>query len=290
MRYSGSDGREQGSNGRPSRSAAGLLGVAALLSCGLEEPIPAVPGTYELAEGLRVERIRAPLPEDEDESPLLTLVRIDPSRYEPVLLTAHAQGSSRTALQWLREFDLQGVINASMYLPNNRSTGFMVESGHVNNPAVNPAFGGFLAFGPKRPALAPLVFEGVDCEGFDLERLRRDYSSIVQNYRLLDCNGRPTPWRDGKSYTTAAIGLDGDGRLVLVHTGTPCRVNQLASWLCEPEYGLVPAHFVEGGADASLVVQAGGRSLREVGSFESGYGNRSGLRSIPNVIGIRPRP
>ena len=44
-------------------------------------------------------------------------------------------------MQLVANFDLLGVINASMFMPSLRSTGLMVDHGVVNNGLDNPKFG-----------------------------------------------------------------------------------------------------------------------------------------------------
>lgn len=218
----------------------------------------------------------------------VTLVHIDPARYELRLLTADRHGPPRTVDQWTAEFGLLGAINASMYLPNLRSTGLMIDDDRPNNPAVNPRFEGILAFGARDADRPPVLFTGTDCEGFDLDSLRAHYRTIVQNYRLLDCEGTPLNWEDRKLYSAAAVGMDRRGWVVFVHTGTPSRTADLARWLAQPKWGLVAAHFVEGGSDASLLLRAGGERVAVIGGYEGGVGGRS-FRPVPNVIGFVPR-
>ena len=218
----------------------------------------------------------------------VTLVHIDPARFELQLFTEARDGKARTVESWVRDHSLAGAINASMYLPNLRSTGYMIDRGHVNNPAVNPRFGGFLAFGPQREGIAPVVLVGTECDDYDLEALRRDYATLVQNYRLLDCEGGAIPWEDRKLYSSAAIGLDRRGWVVFVHSGGPVRMSDFANWLASEEWGLVAAHFVEGGTDASLLIEIDELSVRQIGSYEGGFGGNQ-FRPLPNVIGFRPR-
>jgi hypothetical protein len=273
------------------------VAIAALLACG-----PSLAGcgdsqgrsgehaaTLQPAPGIEVHRRWPPGRSEVGNRDLpVTLVHVDPERYEFRLLTAERHGAPRTAEQWLGEFDLLGVINASMYMPNLRSTGLMIDDDKLNNPAVNPRFQGVFAFGARDEADPPVVFTGTDCEGFDLDELRARYRSVVQNYRLLDCEGTPLHWEDRKLYSAAAIGLDRRGWVVFVHSGSPSRTQDLARWLAQPKWGLVAAHFVEGGTDASLLVQTERAKVAVIGGYEGGIGGRS-FQAVPNVIGFVSR-
>lgn len=276
--------------GRRWALASALLGCAAALACG--DPAARSSESADLvriAPGLEVHRRWPPGRSEVGNRDLpVTLVHIDPARYEFRLLTSDRHGSPRTVEQWAGEFDLLGAINASMYLPNLRSTGLMIDGERLNNPALNPRFEGVMAFGAYAADDPPVVFTGTDCEGFDLDSLRTHYRTLIQNYRLLDCEGTPLDWEDRKLYSAAAVGMDDRGWVVFVHAGSPSRTQDLARWLAQPKWGLVAAHFVEGGTDASLLVQMGDQRVAVIGGYEGGIGGRS-FRPVPNVIGFVAR-
>lgn len=253
-----------------------------------QEAFPRVEGRTEVVPGLVLERVLAPATESVRRAPLVTLVRIDPHVFGFQLFTAQRYGRSRTPPEWLAEFGLTGVINASMYMPNLRSVALMVDGETVNNGYDHPAYEGYLAFGPKQEGLSPVVLRGRTCEGFDVSRLRQQYRVVIQNYRLLDCGGFPIAWQDRKLYSTAAVGLDDRGWVVFIHTGEPYRMEDLSRWLATDELGLVAAVFVEGGPAAALMVDVDGRRVEEVGMHEGTRSDRPGFRSVPNVIGFRP--
>lgn len=282
-------GRHAGARGRA--VLAGVLFVCAVTAaCG--EP-PARSGEHDdplrPAPGIEVHRRWPPGRSEVGNRDLpVTLVHIDPARYDLRLLTSDRHGSPRTVEQWAAEFDLLGAINASMYLPNLRSTGLMIDDDRLNNPALNPRFEGVMAFGAHADDDPPVLFTGTDCEGFDLDSLRVRYRTVIQNYRLLDCAGTPLEWEDRKLYSAAAVGLDERGWVVFVHAGSPSRTQDLARWLAQAQWGLVAAHFVEGGTDASLLMQVGDERIAVVGGYEGGIGGRS-FRPVPNVIGFVAR-
>ena len=266
-----------------------LLGPLVSGCAGGREGVPAEAALLRPVDGIEIHRRWPPgRSASGGRDRPVTLVHVDPSRYRLRLLTAERHGEARTASRWLEEFGLVAVINASMYLPNLRSTGLMIDDELTNNPAVNPRFEGVMAFSPVDATDLPVVFTGTDCEGFDLEDLRARYRTVIQNYRLLDCEGAPIEWEDRKLYSTAAIGLDRRGWIVFVHSGTPSRTQDVARWLAREDWGLVAAHFVEGGADASLLVEAGGERVAVIGGYEGGLGGGS-FRPVPNVLGVVAR-
>ena len=264
-----------------------LLALSMLLSACGEAAGPSLSGRVRLRAGLEVQRVTASDLGSGSESGLLTLIYFDPAYFELQLLTAAEHGDPRPADQWLEDFGLVAVVNASMYLPNQRSTGFMVDHERMNNPAVNPSFGGFLGFGAADTSLDSWIFAGEDCEGFSVEGLRHDYPVVVQNYRLLNCDAGPITWTDTRSYSAAAIGRDSRGWLIFAHSGAAIATSEFARWLALPRFGLTDAHFVEGGPDASLMLRDGSQELRIIGSWP---GVRpSGFRDVPNVLGVLAR-
>lgn len=268
------------------RVTLALVALCSVAGCGQSSGGPET-GRIRIRDGLEVQQVATRelgAPADEG---LLTLVYFDPARFDLRLLTAAEYGDPRPADQWLEEFGLIAVVNASMYLPNQRSTGLMVDHERENNPAVNPRFGGFLAFGTRDSTLTPWVFAGEDCDGFSLDALRRDYPIVVQNYRLLDCEGEPFTWSDSRAYSSAAIGRDRRGWLVFAHSGVACLTSDFARWLSLPRFGLTDAHFVEGGPEASLMLRDAGHEFRVIGAWPGV--RASGFRSVPNVLGVVER-
>lgn len=243
-------------------------------------------GSGSAPAGIQVERIQAPASAHVRVPPTVTVVTVDPGLHELDLLTQQETGRARPLDAWAEEFDLTGVINASMHLANGRSAGFMQDGGTLNNGRDNPAYSGFLAFQPHDPADPPVLLAGRDCDGFDLDDLRARFSVVLQGYRLLACDGSAMAWADPKLYSAAAIGVDGAGNLVLVHTGGAWRMSEFAEWLATRE--LVGAIFVEGGPEAGLYVDLGEDAVREIGTY-LGIPRSGRFREVPNVVGFRPR-
>ncbi len=243
---------------------------------------PPCPGRSELAPGLLAERVLLP---SGDGGACVTLVRIDLARYRLEVRTARADGGARPAPRWVADFGLAAVINTSMFGDDLRSIGMLRDARAVNSDRDNPKLGGFLAFDPVDPADPPAVISGRDCPGFDLAALRRRYRGLVQNYRLLDCQGAAIRWADPKIYSSAAIAVDRDGRMVFLHARAPMQMTALAGALADLD--LAGALYVEGGPEASLVAGP----VAEVGSFETGFFDHSNRAfwDIPNVLAAAPR-
>ena len=259
-------------------------GVAEAESC------PSKLAVTKLAPGLTLERkrpaIAPPLP---GASPCLWMVRVDPKKFSLHLATA-TMAKARTPAEWIASSEFVAVINAAMYAPSGRPTGFTVAKGKVINGHVNRQYGAYLAFGPRKKGLPAVEMASPRCAGFDLERLRRDYHSIVQNYRLLDCDAKAVSWKDPKMHSAAAVAVDTRGRVVFVHMVTPYRMREFSRILADPELGLAAAMFVEGGTPAQMSLRRGQSVVERIGAYEALGLRRGGTpEALPNVLGFRPR-
>jgi hypothetical protein len=221
----------------------------------------------------------------------LDLVRIDLSRYAMKILAGARDGGARPAPRWADDFGLVAVINLAMFKDEGAPVALAVDARGALTAKDTAAFGGFLAFDPIDPRDPPVAVAGRPCKDFDLVALRRRYRAVVQSYRLVDCDGGAIAWKDAKSYSAAAVGVDRTGRLVLVHARAPFTMRALSAALARPALGVAGAIFVEGGPEASLIVHGGAGSLERVGSFETGFVETDDNRrfwDLPNVLGVIP--
>jgi hypothetical protein len=239
--------------------------------------------------GVVVERVRASrAPRVPAGDRRITIVRVDPARYRFRFLGERYEGRRRPLTQWVRDFRLSGGINAGMFLPDGRSVGFMQQDGAVRSDRRPSRFDAAIGFGPRGAAVA-----GPGC-GTTLAALRASHPSVLQARKLMvDCVGRARPWPNRRRYSAAAVGLDTDGHVVLIHARTPYRMEVLARMLAAPALRLRGVAYMEGGPEASLVVDVPSvERVREVGSWEDGFNDNDHNRAfwdLPNVIGFAPR-
>jgi hypothetical protein len=260
------------------------------------EPAPAADMTCPtaprmLAPGLEHERQPLGATAATAEAACVDVLRIDLARFKPRLLSAARDGASHPAPTWRETFHLAAVINAGMFHSDGKPVGMLVEDG-VALGNDNPKYAGYLAFDPRNTADPPIVIAGRGCDNFDLSALRKHYRSIVQSSRLLGCAGEALPWADPKQYSVAAIGVDRDGRLVMLHARAAVTMTQFAAALASPSMHLAGALFLEGGPEASLVARGSDAELSRVGSYETGFVENDGNTAfwwLPNVIGVEPR-
>ena len=169
----------------------------------------------------------------------------------------------------------------------------MLVTGEGEVGQANAKLGGVLAFDPRDPADAPVLITGKACAGYDLAAIRGRYRSIVEGYRLLDCDGAAIRWADAKHYSAAAIGVDRAGHAIMLHARAPVTMTELANAVSAAGPAIAGALFVEGGPEASVVVRGDGdRALALLGSYETGFHEDDDNRdfwALPNVIGAVAR-
>ncbi|MBS1119365.1 MAG: hypothetical protein H6Q90_1593 [Deltaproteobacteria bacterium] len=252
---------------------------------GAPEPCPVE--RPSLGPGLTVDRWAIAGIRAAGASPCLDVVRADLARFRLVALSADGKGKPATA--WRDDAGLAAVTNAGMFHDGGAPVGLVVSGGNVRG-IDNPKFSGFFAWDPVSPGDPPVVVGGRGCPGFDLATLRRRYRSLVQSYRLLDCDGHALAWQDPKHYSAAGIGVDRAGRVVFLHARAAFTMAELATTLAS--HDLTGAVFLEGGPEASLVARGPEGALSLVGSYETGFVENDDNHepwALPNVIGLVAR-
>jgi uncharacterized protein YigE (DUF2233 family) len=251
------------------------------------------PSPWEaLALGLEAGRFPSPQKASVGDS-VVTVVRVDPARYELRLLSAKLLGLARglEAPEWAERYGVQGVINASMFQADSlTSIGYMRDGERVNNRRWNKDNAVFAA-GPTAPGLPEARILDRSCE--DWEALSKQYRVLVQNIRMLDCEGRNTWAAATRKWSTASVGTDREGRVLLVHARSAWTTHDFVDVLRALPLGLTRLMYVEGGPEASLYVKVGKRvAVSEMGSFETGFFENDENHAywpLPNVIAFAPR-
>ena len=217
----------------------------------------------------------------------ITVLRLDPNSVEFVLLNSSNTGRAASLSGWADQEGLAAAINASMYLPDQKtSTGYMRSGEHENNGRVVTNFGAFFVAGPRAPALPNAALLDRVKDPWE-ERLPL-YDIVVQNYRLIDAEGRMLWLPGGPSHAAAAIAQDQQGHILFIHCREPMTGTEFGNLLLTLPLDLRMAMYVEGGSQAGLLVRAGdvntvwmGRHMADL--WTSGNKNAP----LPNVLGVK---
>lgn len=246
-------------------------------------------GEWRLLEpGLELAELPLPAASDLGDS-RLSVLRIDPARFDLVLLNASAPGQDQplTARAWCEQAGLAAAINASMYQTDFKtSVGLMRTAEHVNNAHLGKDRA-VLAFDRADDGVPPADIIDLTCQ--DFAALRARYRTLVQSIRMVSCTGENRWQQQPRKWSTAAIGIDKHGRVLFMHCRSPYTTHDLIEGMLALPLDLAKAMYVEGGPEAQLYLRSGDFELERVGSFETGFMETNANTAawpVPNVVGI----
>jgi phosphodiester glycosidase len=218
------------------------------------------------------------------------ILRLDPALYRLRLFNASApeEGRPFSARGWADRHGLVAVINSSMYQADMRSSvALMRTTGHVNNPRLSKDKA-VLAFDAIEPGVPPVQIIDRECQDFDT--VSRSYRTLIQSIRMVSCHGANVWSQQTSAWSTAAIGIDGKGRVLFIHARAPHTTHDLIATLLELPIDLKGAMYTEGGQEAQMFVRAGGKEYEFLGVVGDS-GSDPGLKlawPVPNVVGAEP--
>lgn len=219
----------------------------------------------------------------------LVLARIHPDKYNFVLCMASEQGRAMSFKDWGESQGLKLAINASMFLPDERtSTGYMQNATHSNNDHIGSRLGAFLVAEPFDPQVKPRVAIIETSEDGWRQRIQQ-YAIRVQNYRLLTREGN-VPWdKESRRNSIAAIGQEKDGHIVFMVSVLPLTVSEFGDIIRRVLPELENTVYVEGSAKVGMYLHGDSKEYIWQGRKSLVYTPAPPDTLIPNVIGIRPR-
>lgn len=250
----------------------------------------------------------------------IMVVRVDPAYFDFVIRAATMPGEQpRTLQDWAAKHNLAATINAGMYLPDGlTNTGYLRVGDHLNNPRMSRTFGALFLSEPLEAAQTKTVSSAsasrspsaasatttttaasavssqpsallLDRSDPAFESLPAHYANAVQNYRMVNANRRML-WRPApQEHAIAALGVDGSGRILLIHCREPVTGVDFATMALELPIDLRTLMYLEGGTHAGLYVRPGGSQLR-VGRHPADFWTDGSVRQLlPNIIGVRAK-
>jgi hypothetical protein len=272
------------------RSAALALVLAGAGGTDRASTEPPSAGAWRtVAPGVEVARLPAT-----PGGPHVTVVRVDPRRNAFRLLSASLEklDPPPTAPEWVERSGVLGVINAGMFQDDHRTpVAYARSAASAVNGRWNKDNAVFVAE-PGDPARPPARILDRTCD--DVPKEEPGYGLALQNIRMLDCQGRNVWAQQPRKWSTACVGADADGRILLVHVRAPYSTHDLIDVLRALPLGLTRLMYVEGGPEASLYLKVGGETIvSEMGSFETGFFESDDNRRfwpLPNMLAFGPRP
>lgn len=266
-----------------------LLGALTLAIVLGTRPADSRPSAWRnLEKGLDMGIFQAPRKSILGDS-LIRILRANTNYFGLRLLNASSgdQGKRHSVKDWVDKNGLIAAINASMYQKDMKtSVSYMKTRQHTNSAWVSKDKT-ILAFDPNDKNLPPVQIIDQDCKDFN--KLREFYGTLIQSIRMVSCNGENMWEPSEKMWSTAAIGLDKQNRILFIHVRSPYTTHDLINILLELPIDLKQAMYVEGGADAQLYINTGKENHEFVGSYSSGsreHDENIFSRPVPNVLGL----
>jgi len=223
------------------------------------------------------------------------ILRIDPALWqlEAVGISQTADSSGHTAREWSQSRKFSAAINAGMFATDFKThLGYMGSGAHVNNGKVN-AYQSVAAFDPRDAKGSPRfrVFD-LDASGVSFSEIQKNYSSAIQNLRLIKRPGTNQWSQQDRKWSEAALGEDNAGRVLFIYSRSPFSMHDLNNELLAAGIGIVAAQHLEGGPEAQLYLHVGSTEMEMYGSYETSFrenDSNSAAWPIPNILGVRPR-
>ncbi len=248
----------------------------------------------KLDEGMAYCEIDAPEKSPVNDSKL-TIVRIDPSKFEFDFFTAtEFGGKARSASCWAEEFGLQFVVNTGMYSygKGHPNKGYLKNYEHINNPRMSGYYNAMLVMHPKDSTRLPFEIIDMTCNGWS--SIKGRYNSFCQGMRMIDCNGNPMAFEKNpnQSCSMVLVSSDPEGTIYFVFTRSPYTHKTMIRFLKSFPFDLRQTVYLEGGPEASLYINTGKDTISKFGCYVSKTWERDDndhFWEIPNVIGIRKK-
>ncbi len=218
----------------------------------------------------------------------LVVVRINPKYFDFVLHSIGKDASyPKTLDQWATEKKLVAVINASMYLPGGRSTGYMRDGDYINNDHIAKKFGAF--FVANRQKNKGPSAKIVEKNAQQTPHFLQNYDLIIQNYRLISSERKILWSAGGQKHSIAAVGEDAQGRILFMHCRNPIDAHTFATFVLRLPLDVRTVMYVEGGAQAGMVLRQGDTNTFWGGRHPADFFLGNVAVALPNVLGVQRR-
>jgi len=217
-------------------------------------------------------------------SPGVAAVRLDPThcRIEPY----HEQefSGSATILEWKERLKSPVVLNAGLYDMNRRHLGTLRRDGHDLGGSRHVTWKGVLALHPREAGLSPAAL--LDLNLPEDVALEKKYATAVQSMMLFDRNGVIRVRQTDRIARRSAVAMDKQGRVLLVVTEGAYTLWDIGVLLRESGWELVQALALDGGNEASLVVDLNGVRYRSFENDRSGS-DAATLVTLPAILAVQ---
>lgn len=217
-------------------------------------------------------------------SPGIAAVRLDPARgrLEPYHELEFSQ--TATIVEWEERLHAPVVLNAGLYDTHRRHLGTLRRQGRDLGGNRHVSWKAVLVLDPKEAGLAPAAL--LDLTQPEDVALEDKYATAIQSMMLFDRKGDIRVRRSDRLARRSAIALDNQGRVILLVTEGAYTLWDIGALLRESGWDLVQALALDGGNEASLIVDANGVRYRSYENDRSGS-DAATLVTLPSILAVR---
>ena len=223
----------------------------------------------------------------------ITVVRFDPREWQFEFVgVGNSEDPTQSARDWSRRRGFAAAINAGMFQRDYRThIGFLKFRDHIGTARTND-YRSVAAFDARSQNLPAFHLFDLDAPGITMNAIMADYSSAMQNLRLIRRPGINQWPQQERRWSEAALGEDREGRVLFIFSRAPLSMHDFNERLLNSGIGIVAAQHLEGGPEAQLYLHLGETEHEWFGSYETSFredDTNAAAWPIPNVLGVRRR-
>lgn len=219
---------------------------------------------------------------------MLSILKLNPKYFDFQLICKSQTKVLKSATQWIDSLNGNIIFNAGMYnLQDEISHQFFMKNfEHMNNPILSSNVNGIIAFNPSKDSIPKLQLFDLTMDNWD--DIKKSYQSLVQGYRMIDCNGEPVFWNNRfQSCSMSVLAQDKENNVYFIFSRSPFTQNQMIENLLNLPFKLLNAIYLEGGSRANFILSSKQYDIRKVGSYVSTYNPNDKNKKffpVPNFI------
>ena len=219
---------------------------------------------------------------------MLSILKLNPKYFDFQLICKSQTKVLKSATQWIDSLNGNIIFNAGMYNLQDETSHqfFMKNFEHMNNPILSSNVNGIIAFNPSKDSIPKLQLFDLTMDNWD--DIKKSYRSLVQGYRMIDCNGEPVFWNNRfQSCSMSVLAQDKENNVYFIFSRSPFTQNQMIENLLNLPFKLLNAIYLEGGSRANFILSSKQYDIRKVGSYVSTYNPNDKNKKffpVPNFI------
>ena len=219
---------------------------------------------------------------------MLSILKLNPKYFDFQLICKSQTKVLKSATQLIDSLNGNIIFNAGMYNLQDETSHqfFMKNFEHMNNPILSSNVNGIIAFNPSKDSIPKLQLFDLTMDNWD--DIKKSYRSLVQGYRMIDCNGEPVFWNNRfQSCSMSVLAQDKENNVYFIFSRSPFTQNQMIENLLNLPFKLLNAIYLEGGSRANFILSSKQYDIRKVGSYVSTYNPNDKNKKffpVPNFI------